>query len=113
MAKLFGMALHPALATAIWNGYSISMTSKVDNELETLIRARYPIVYVMSWEEKRVEDSLRAIARDRGKQLKIWTVTTGFTAGTPQRDNTTRDPLAALDYVMNSPDNAIFLLKDF
>lgn len=85
----------------------------VDNELETLIRARYPIIYVISWEEKRVEDALRAITRERGKKLHTWTITQGFANASGQRDNTTRDPLAALDYVMRSPDQAVFLLKDF
>lgn len=89
------------------------MPSKVDTELENLIRARYPLVYVVSWEEKRVEDALRTIARERGKKLHVWTVTQGFASSSTQRDNTTRDPLAALDFVMNSPDQALFLLKDF
>src|SRR5437762_10218523 len=87
--------------------------SAVDQELETLIRARYPIIYVVSWEEKRVEDALRNIARERNKKLNIWTVTQGFTAGAGQKDHTTREPLVALDNVINSPDQAIFLLKDF
>ena len=51
------------------------MPSAVDQELETLIRARYPIIYIVSWEEKRVEDALRAIAKERAKQLLVWTVT--------------------------------------
>ncbi len=89
------------------------MARRVDAELETLIRARYPIVYVVSWEEKRVEDSLRAIARERGKKLHTWTITQGFSSASGQRDNATRDPVAALDYVVRSPDQAIFLMKDF
>jgi ATP-dependent 26S proteasome regulatory subunit len=89
------------------------LPSKVDIELETLIRARYPIIYVVSWEEERLENALHAIARERGKRLHIWTVTQGFAKAGNQRDNATRDPLAALDYVINSPDQAIFLLKDF
>lgn len=89
------------------------MANSVNNELENLIRARYPIVYIMSWEEKRIEDALRVIARERGKRLHVWTVTQGFSTPGGQRDNATRDPLAALDYVINSPDQAIFLLKDF
>src|SRR5947207_10701939 len=89
------------------------MPSKVDRELENLIRARYPLIYVVSWEEKRVEDALRNIARERGKKLSVWTVTQGFSSGSNQRDNSTRDPLAALDYVINSADQALFLLKDF
>ena len=89
------------------------MSKQVDAELETLIRARYPIVYIVSWEERRVEDSLRAIARERGKKLHTWTITQGFSSANSQRENATRDPLAALDYVLRSPDQAIFLLKDF
>ncbi len=89
------------------------MPSKIDRELETLIRARYPIVYVISWEEQRVEAALQTIARERGKKVHIWTVTQGFSKQGGQRDNATRDPLAALDFVANSSDQAIFLLKDF
>ncbi len=89
------------------------MPTRTDIELETLIRARYPLIYVVSWEEKRVEDALRAIARERGKKLNIWTVTQGFATSTGQRDHTTREPLVALDNIANSPDQAIFLLKDF
>ncbi len=89
------------------------MTGRADRELETLIRARYPIVYVVSWEEYRVEDALRAVARERGKQLHVWTVTRGFSAPGSQRDAATRDPLAALEFVASSADQALFLLKDF
>ncbi len=82
-------------------------------ELESLIRARYPIVYVVSWEEERVETALRVIARERNKKLCVWTVTAGFAGADGKRDPATRDPLAALEHVATSPDQAIYLLKDF
>ena len=47
-------------------------------ELETLIRARYPIIYVVSWEEERVERCLREIADRREKSLFVWTITEGI-----------------------------------
>jgi len=84
----------------------------VSTELETLIRARYPIIYVVSWEEKRVEDALRAITQARGKKMLQWTVTQGIVANSSNRDESTRDPIAALDYVMESRDQAVFLFKD-
>ncbi len=37
-------------------------------EIEILIRARYPVVYVVTWEESRVEDALAQIARRRDKK---------------------------------------------
>lgn len=87
--------------------------SAVDTELETLIRARYPIIYVVSWEEKRVEDALRVIAQARGKKMYQWTVTQGMVQNPANRDEGTRDPLAALDFVLQSRDQAVFLFKDF
>jgi SpoVK/Ycf46/Vps4 family AAA+-type ATPase len=88
-------------------------SSEVDIELETLIRARYPIIYIVSWEEKRVEDALRAIARERGKKIFFWTITQGMVVNPNHRDNATRDPIAALDFVMDSRDQALFVLKDY
>jgi ATP-dependent 26S proteasome regulatory subunit/intein/homing endonuclease len=82
--------------------------SPVEIELETLIRARYPIIYIVSWEEKRVEETLRDICQRRGKNLIQWTFTTGMAGNVASRD-----PLQALEYVLNAPDQSVFLLKDF
>jgi ATP-dependent 26S proteasome regulatory subunit len=80
----------------------------VEIELETLIRARYPLVYIVSWEERRVEETLREICQRRGKTMVLWTFTTGMAGNVASRD-----PLAALDYVLNAPDQHVFVLKDF
>lgn len=88
-------------------------SSSVDKELETLIRARYPIIYIVSWEEQRVEDALREIARERGKKIFFWTVTQGMVSNPAHRDNATRDPIAALDAVIDSREQALFVLKDY
>lgn len=82
--------------------------SPVEIELETLIRARYPIIYIVSWEEKRVEETLRDICQRRGKNLIQWTFTTGMAGNVASRD-----PLQALEYILNAPDQSVFLLKDF
>src|SRR5260370_20509115 len=89
------------------------VASAVDQELETLIRARYPIIYIVSWEEKRVEDALRAIAKERAKRMFVWTVTQGLVLSPTAIDDRTREPRAALDAVMDSREPAIFVLKDF
>ena len=80
----------------------------VDVELETLIRARYPIIYVVSWEERRVEETLREVCQKRGKKMIQWTITSGLGGNVASRD-----PLAALDQVLAAPDQTVFLLKDF
>jgi SpoVK/Ycf46/Vps4 family AAA+-type ATPase len=89
------------------------MTEKINEELETLIRARYPLLYIVSWEEQRVEQALRAIASERGKRILVWTVTQGLVASPTGRNEQTRKPFAALDAIEQSKDPAIFVLKDF
>ncbi len=90
-----------------------------EEELEVLIRARYPLIYVVSWEEERVEQALQQIASKRNKKLFTWTVTQGIVkSGTevqrsrPGSTNTT-DPLMALDAVIDQIEPAIYLFKDF
>jgi AAA+ superfamily predicted ATPase len=88
-------------------------------ELDVLIRARYAIIYVVSWEEDRVERYLREIAQRRKKNLFVWTVTQGISksGSDPQRAKagagSTADPLAALDAVIQHVEPAIYLFKDF
>lgn len=91
----------------------------VEAELEVLVRARYPIIYVISWEEERVERCLRNIAEKRNKKLFVWSITQGIVkSGTEaQRAKSgtgkTSDPLSALDAVIDQVDPAIYLFKDF
>ncbi len=48
-------------------------------ELDVLIRARYPILYLVSWEEPRVLRALRQIAKRHDKEILCWSVTDGWT----------------------------------
>lgn len=86
-------------------------------ELNTLTRAKYPIIYIVSWEERRIEDILRQVAHSRRKKLYDWTLTNGImpldVVQHEPIDPATRDPLTALDFVATSREAAIFVLKDF
>jgi SpoVK/Ycf46/Vps4 family AAA+-type ATPase len=86
-------------------------------ELDTLIRAKYPILYILSSEERRIEELLRQVASLRRKKLFGWTVTEGiqdFSLPQPTVvDGNAREPLQALDYIADSKESAIFVLKDF
>jgi hypothetical protein len=89
----------------------------VCKELDVLIRARYPILYVVSWEEERVEHQLAEIARIRNKKFFVWTLTQGLVkhgaAPAQAKGNATVDPVAAINQVIDHVDPAIFLFKDF
>src|SRR5689334_19918127 len=89
------------------------------SELETLIRARYPILYVISNEEMRAQQLVLEIARKRQKKVFEWSCSMGMMpAGASiqsqkSRNPATRDPLNALDQVIELVEPAIFILKDF
>lgn len=90
----------------------------MQRELEVLIRARYPLLYVVSWEEERVEQQLAEIARARNKRFFVWTCTQGIVkygsaVSSGKGTSGTADPLAALDAVIHQVEPAIYLFKDF
>ena len=88
-------------------------------EIETLIRARYPLLYIVSAEEARMQELLVDIAQRRQKRVFEWSVSTGVVpAGTSiqsqkHRNAPTRDPLLALDQVIDQVEPALFVFKDF
>jgi SpoVK/Ycf46/Vps4 family AAA+-type ATPase len=88
-------------------------------EIEILIRARYPILYVITSEEMRVQKILVEIAAKRQKKVFEWTYSSGIVPAGASiqsqkgRNPATKDPLAALDLVIDQVEPAIFLFKDF
>jgi ATP-dependent 26S proteasome regulatory subunit len=89
------------------------------SEIETLIRARYPILYVITSEEMRVQEVLVDIANRRQKKVFEWTYSSGIVPAGASiqsqkgRNPATKEPLAALDLVIDQIEPAIFLFKDF
>lgn len=89
------------------------------DELEMLIRARYPVINVVSYEEQRVLAHVQRIAERREKKVYTWSFNTGvIPAGLTEQsarrtDPQTRDPLAALDRVIGNIEPAIFVFFDF
>ncbi len=84
-------------------------------ELDILIRAKYPIVYIASWEEARVEDALRRVCAPLNRTLHTWTITQGMLPPVPNIRTSTTLPgeLEALAQVHEAPEYTVFLLKDF
>ncbi len=92
-----------------------------ESEVELLVRARYPIIYLESYEEVRVLDVLKSVAERRAKRMFTWTVTEGLKrfdiretpAQTTAMSPCDTEPMAVLDIVGRSRENAIFVLVDF
>jgi SpoVK/Ycf46/Vps4 family AAA+-type ATPase len=89
------------------------------SELEVLIRARYPLIYVVSWEEQRLVSQVVKIASRLDKSVFEWSITTGLVpVGTSlqsqkHRDTATEDPLVALGNVIEQVEPALYIFKDF
>jgi len=100
------------------NGPAPASKPRVDpsvRELDLLIRARYPILYVVTWEELRVQDHVARIAKARDKELYLWSVTGGLTkagAKTANKPGRVSDPVEALDTVIEHKEPAIYIFKD-
>jgi hypothetical protein len=97
-----------------------ALENQFAHELETLIRARYPLIYLVSAEESRALAIISEIGKRRQKQVFEWSCTTGFLpAGTSIQQQrlksaqASRDPLPALDQIIDQVEPAIFVLKDF
>jgi len=83
------------------------------NKIEILIRARYPLIYVVSFEEGRVGKRLKDIADERKKQVFNWTITNGLELPDGSWINDLKDPIKVLEYILQSDANAVFVLHDY
>ena len=84
-------------------------------EIELLIKAKYPIVYVVSWEEQRVEQELNAVADRIGRKLYTWTLTQGLRPQLPgeKKESSLAGELEVLALAAEAGEFNIFLLKDY
>jgi len=88
----------------------------VNEEIYLLIKARYPIIYIVSWEEERVLNELSKICHRGGEKLIIWSYSSGFVDenNKPVGEGGITDPVNAINYVMrNAEDNRVYVFLDF
>ena len=87
-----------------------------NDELNLFIRARYPILYINTIEEDRVEFTIRKnLKTTRKTSIYSWDFVDGYTNNPNNQGFGTRNPLQALELIerLNPETPAIFLLKDF
>ncbi len=88
-------------------------------EVDLLIRARYPVLYVVTWEEGRARQLLTQVAQRQEKAVYEWSITDGLrVVCDPKRratepSNRCREVMAVLNEVLQSSVPAIYVLKDF
>jgi ATP-dependent 26S proteasome regulatory subunit len=96
-------------------------------EIESLIKARYELIYVNTFEEVRVTDDIVALAANVKMKLGVWTFASGLkmietttesTKGPEKKkdldiDDAAGNPLEILRNIMLTTEDTIFVLKDY
>jgi len=89
---------------------------KFNDELALFLKARYPIIYITTVEEDRVEYVIRKnIKTNLNRSIYSWDFVDGYTNNPNNEGFAKRNPLQALELVerLNPETPALFILKDF
>ncbi|WP_349409944.1 AAA family ATPase [Pseudalkalibacillus sp. SCS-8] len=85
--------------------------------MANLFKARFPFLYISTWEEDRALSLIKSIASNGAlikttRKVMTWKVTTGI-SGDKNAGADTKSALKALEYIEKYQDPAIFVLQDF
>lgn len=88
------------------------------HEIEVLIRAKYPILYIVSWEERRVSEVVSKVCQGLNRTLHTWSITQGMRPPVNRltgqvKPTTLPGELEALALIHEAPESTVFLLRDF
>jgi ATP-dependent 26S proteasome regulatory subunit len=87
------------------------------DNLALLLRARFPVLYVESFEEPRVVAEIAAVASDQNlvrtvRPLYVWSATRGFVAPDGATQSGTTDPKQAVDWMLRQDGAGVFVMLD-
>ncbi len=84
-------------------------------EFNLLLRARYPVLYIPTREEERVEAAIAQSAKLSDRAVYIWDFVDGYQGNPNDVGFGKRNPLQALEFVEKLPATApaVFVLRDF
>lgn len=93
------------------------MENKIVLQLSRLFRARFPYIYITTWEEERAVNLIKKIAKSEKlirvpRDVYVWTQTNGFILEGQKIDGT-NSPDKAIDFIKECNKNAIFIMCDF
>lgn len=86
------------------------------DELLLLLRARYPIIYVSTFEEERAEQVIAETAQTlNNRSVYVWDFVDGYQGNPNDAGIARRNPLQALEHIEKLPESsaAIFILRDY
>jgi SpoVK/Ycf46/Vps4 family AAA+-type ATPase len=87
-----------------------------NEEFQLLLRACYPLIYIPTSEEERVENAITSVAQKLGnRNIYLWDFVEGYQNNPNHQGQGKRNPLQALELLDKLPNNTggIFILRDF
>ncbi|MGL5510159.1 MAG: AAA family ATPase, partial [Microcoleaceae cyanobacterium] len=85
-------------------------------EFSLLLRSRYPVIYIPTREEERLEQAIAFLAKEQGNRaVYTWDFVDGYQGNPNDVGFAKRNPLQALELIEKIPDSApvILILRDF
>ncbi|MEO8188771.1 MAG: AAA family ATPase [Acidobacteriota bacterium] len=94
---------------------AVSAPPKGMEKIRRALTGGHPLLYVQSWEEPRIERLVQHLAKTffgQAVPFGVWSVVDGLLVdGMPIPD--TRDPMKALDAILQASGKGFYMLKDF
>ncbi|MBC9931988.1 AAA family ATPase [Chitinophaga qingshengii] len=86
-------------------------------ELAALIKARFPIIYIVTWEEKRFVDTVKAMLQDtslfnKPRPVWEWTVVDGYLKNNRLEKGDVKTAMRALEVADELEEDGVLILKD-
>ncbi|NRT36489.1 AAA family ATPase [Clostridium beijerinckii] len=93
-------------------------TERTKKYLANLFKARFPYVYISTWEEERAISVIDSVVKDENliktqRITYIWSQTDGMCIQGAKGREETKQPIKALEFIEKCEEPAIFILKDF
>ena len=87
-------------------------------KLGRLLKARFPYIYISTWEEERAVEMISSVAHDPEmvktvRKVFTWTQTSGWVDENGKQIKQSTDPVAAIQFVQSVEEDAVFVFKDF
>ena len=95
-----------------------SSISEFQIHIVNLMRARFPFLYIPTWEEERAISVIRSAATNEKviktvRRVFTWSITNGLAEEGQKGREETKAPLKALEFIESYEHPAVFVLKDF
>ncbi|GMB09377.1 AAA family ATPase [Thermolongibacillus altinsuensis] len=95
-----------------------STISEFKTLLSNLLKARFPYLYISTWEEERALSVIESVVKDEAliktpRKLFTWSITKGMAEWGKKGTEETKVPMNALQFIENFDEPAVFVMKDF